>query len=141
MGRTPIIIFLLSLSLNFSTQAHPGRTDAKGGHLNKSTGEYHHHTPREWVESWGTVTKAIDGDTFDINIEGVIQRVRLLGVNAPEMDTIEGKKIKKAFVDQITGKKVRLKHQNYRDKYARLLAEVYINGESIARKVKTLMSG
>ena len=74
MRRTPIIIFLLSLFLNFSAQAHPGRTDAKGGHLSKATGEYHHHIPREWVESWGTVARVIDGDTFDINIDGTIQR-------------------------------------------------------------------
>lgn len=36
-----IIIFVLS-SLN--VPAHPGRTDANGGHWNHSTGEYHYHS-------------------------------------------------------------------------------------------------
>ena len=36
-----IIIFVL-ISLN--VPAHPGRTDANGGHWNHSTGEYHYHT-------------------------------------------------------------------------------------------------
>lgn len=43
------IIFLISLVIIFcflfpvSLQAHPGDTDAYGGHYNHSTGEYHYH--------------------------------------------------------------------------------------------------
>ena len=36
-----ISIFLLVLSV--PTYAHPGGTDANGGHYNRSTGEYHYH--------------------------------------------------------------------------------------------------
>lgn len=30
-------------SLTLCVKAHPGRTDGKGGHTNRSTGEYHYH--------------------------------------------------------------------------------------------------
>ena len=36
------LIFLI-LSMSFTSLAHPGRTDANGGHYDKKTGEYHYH--------------------------------------------------------------------------------------------------
>lgn len=33
----------LCLTLSFTAYAHPGRTDANGGHTDHSTGEYHYH--------------------------------------------------------------------------------------------------
>ena len=38
-----ITIFLILLSMSLSSMAHPGRTDANGGHYNRKTGEYHYH--------------------------------------------------------------------------------------------------
>ena len=35
-------IFLIPI-ISFSVYAHPGRTDSRGGHYNRSTGEYHYH--------------------------------------------------------------------------------------------------
>lgn len=44
MGKKRIIITLLLLMLFVPTAyTHPGRTDAKGGHTNHNTGEYHYH--------------------------------------------------------------------------------------------------
>lgn len=37
----PIIVLLLVLTV--PAYAHPGKTDANGGHYNRSTGEYHYH--------------------------------------------------------------------------------------------------
>lgn len=38
------LLFLISISaISFSVYAHPGRTDADGGHYDRSTGEYHYH--------------------------------------------------------------------------------------------------
>ena len=37
------LIALLVTSVVPSVSAHPGRTDSKGGHNNRSTGEYHYH--------------------------------------------------------------------------------------------------
>lgn len=38
-----LLIAVLLLSLTVTAYAHPGRTDANGGHYNRSTGEYHYH--------------------------------------------------------------------------------------------------
>ena len=38
-----VTIFLLLLSLSFSSYAHSGRTDSSGGHKDSLTGEYHYH--------------------------------------------------------------------------------------------------
>ena len=38
-----LALIMLIASMPLSVKAHPGRTDAKGGHTNHSTGEYHYH--------------------------------------------------------------------------------------------------
>lgn len=38
-----LLIAILLLSLTVPAYAHPGRTDANGGHYNRSTGVYHYH--------------------------------------------------------------------------------------------------
>lgn len=45
MKKTAIILSMLlfCFSLSPTAYAHPGRTDANGGHYNRSTGEYHYH--------------------------------------------------------------------------------------------------
>jgi len=39
----PLILIIILLS-SITAYSHPGRTDANGGHWNRSTGEYHFHT-------------------------------------------------------------------------------------------------
>jgi hypothetical protein len=39
----PLVLFLLICSFGVIVYAHPGQTDANGGHYNHSTGEYHYH--------------------------------------------------------------------------------------------------
>lgn len=41
--KTISTIIILILFLSYTASAHPGRTDANGGHWNHSTGEYHYH--------------------------------------------------------------------------------------------------
>lgn len=36
-------IFLLLLLISLMSFAHPGRTDADGGHYNRKNGTYHYH--------------------------------------------------------------------------------------------------
>lgn len=38
-----VLLFLLFFSFVFSASAHPGNTDSKGGHYDRSTGVYHYH--------------------------------------------------------------------------------------------------
>lgn len=58
--KTAILCCLLAILMCFlpvHTFAHPGRTDGKGGHTNRSTGEYHYHHGYSAHDHWD-----IDGD-------------------------------------------------------------------------------
>jgi len=77
--------------------------------------------------------KAVDGDTIIVNIAGVKERVRLIGVDTPETKHPRkpvqrfGKEAYNFTWRMVEGKKVRLEFdQNQRDKYRRLLAYVYL---------------
>ena len=48
---------MLIFCLPMSATAHPGRTDGKGGHTNRSTGEYHYHHGYSAHDHWD-----MDGD-------------------------------------------------------------------------------
>lgn len=41
---TILMIFVSLLLFSIQSFAHPGRTDSRGGHYDRSTGEYHYHT-------------------------------------------------------------------------------------------------
>ena len=45
MKRIIVLVAIIAVFLSavFVVFAHPGRTDGKGGHYNRSTGEYHYH--------------------------------------------------------------------------------------------------
>ena len=46
------LIILLFCSLSSSALAHSGKTDARGGHYNRSTGEYHYHHGYSAHDHW-----------------------------------------------------------------------------------------
>lgn len=85
-----------------------------------------------------TVTRAVDGDTLAIQIDGHKDKVRLIGVDTPE--TVDPRKPVQYFGKEASafthkmadGKTVRLELDqasaatNHRDKYGRLLAYVYL---------------
>lgn len=83
-----------------------------------------------------TVSRVIDGDTAVINISGVDERVRLIGIDTPETKR-EGSPVEycgpestKFTAALLDGKKVRLEYDaEKRDKYGRLLAYVYTTGK------------
>ena len=84
----------------------------------------------------GTVKHVGDGDTIDVifapenrDIRG-IQQIRLVGIDAPELDTVEGKRVKNLVENMCLGKVVRLEvdDEGQYDKYYRILAIVNING-------------
>ena len=43
--KTPraALMIILAVSMSLTAAAHPGKTDANGGHYNRKTGEYHYH--------------------------------------------------------------------------------------------------
>lgn len=71
------------------------------------------------------VVRIIDGDTIDVLIDGEIERVRYLGVNAPERDTESGKNSTR-INEYLVGDYVDLRRdKSDRDRYGRLLRYVY----------------
>lgn len=86
-------------------------------------------------DGFSPVVKAIDGDTIDVREDGMVERVRLLGVNTPE--TVDprrpvqcfGREAKEKTAELVAGKSVKLEPdplQANRDKYQRLLRYVYL---------------
>lgn len=68
----------------------------------------------------------VDGDTIDVDLNGTVERVRYILVNAPELGTRAGQRAKDANQKLLQGSTVRLvKDKVNRDKYGRLLRYVY----------------
>jgi len=78
-----------------------------------------------------TVYRVIDGDTFVTN-KG--DKVRMIGIDAPELPSLDGIKSKMYLYDLIKGKTIILQKDNSlhnKDKYGRLLRYVYLNGQDV----------
>lgn len=109
-----------------------------------------HHNPAPFVEHPAPVdevtlrafcTKVIDGDTFDLLIESrpthilTTERVRLLGVDTPEVYGSRAEpagRVAKARVEELLmpHKPILVRTNDTRDKYGRLLMEVFYQAES-----------
>ncbi len=79
------------------------------------------------------VTRVIDGDTIAIDYDGKEEKVRLIGVNTPEIHgsskvaELYGRKAAAYTEKLLQGREVRLEFDvQKRDKYNRLLAYVYL---------------
>lgn len=92
-------------------------------------------SPAQKPSNWYPVSKIVDGDTFwIINAKGEKEKIRLIGVDAPESRKSGKKEIgfygkeSKIYLEQIlTGKKVRLEYDVSKyDRYKRTLAYVYL---------------
>ena len=90
------------------------------------------------------VTKVTDGDTIEVNIKDVIEKVRLIGVDTPE--TVDprkpvqcfGKEASNKTTELLLGKKVQLEEdttQGDRDKYGRLLRYVLLEDGTNVNKL------
>ncbi len=72
------------------------------------------------------VTRVIDGDTIDVDINGVSYRVRYIGMNTPERDEACYQQATDANAALVSGKAVTLvKDTSETDPYGRLLRYVY----------------
>jgi len=85
-------------------------------------------------EFTGKVVGISDGDTITVlrnDVGGVARmKVRLAGIDAPESKQAHGSKAKLALSRKIHGKTVRVVHSK-RDRYGRILGDVYLSGEWI----------
>jgi micrococcal nuclease len=81
------------------------------------------------------VSRVIDGDTFETETG---EKVRLVGINAPEISDIFGEESKRHLLDLIENKIVSMlpdELSNDRDRYQRLLRYVIIDGIDINNKM------
>lgn len=84
-----------------------------------------------------TVTRIVDGDTIEVNINGKTEDVRLLLVDTPETKHPDlpvqqfGPEASKFAKDTLSGQKVRLEYDGpERDKYGRILAYLWIGDKT-----------
>jgi|OpeIllAssembly_1097287.scaffolds.fasta_scaffold686228_2 micrococcal nuclease len=86
---------------------------------------------RNWTYE-ATVVKVVDGDTIDFNVDvgfhvGVAIRTRLLGIDTPELDSVEGKMVRDYLRDHLPpGTQVLIQtSKDKTDKYGRWLAIIH----------------
>lgn len=86
------------------------------------------------------VTKVIDGDTIDVEINSQVTRIRLIGINTPETSDPRrpvqcfGREAKQYLTDLLENQHISLEAdptQSDRDQYNRLLRYAFLNGENI----------
>lgn len=77
------------------------------------------------------VTKVIDGDSFEVS-DG--RRIRLLGVDAPELENCMGALAKETLTGLISGRIVRLSDQ-VKDDYGRILSNVFSGGTFVNKEM------
>ncbi len=77
--------------------------------------------------SMGVVVQVVDGDTVEV---GGVGRVRLVGVDTPEVGTCGSRSAAVRLADLVLGRRVRLVAggQGDTDRYGRLLRYVEVNG-------------
>lgn len=84
----------------------------------------------------GQVTRVIDGDTIDVNINGSVERIRYVGVNTPERDEPCYSEATAANAAMVEGQIVTLERdQSNRDQYDRLLRYVYVGDTMVNREL------
>ena len=76
------------------------------------------------------VISVSDGDTITIMMNGEKQKIRLYGVDTPEMDQSFGTEAKQFLSDQILNRDVEIEAKDT-DRYKRLVAVVYLNNKSM----------
>jgi micrococcal nuclease len=92
------------------------------------------------------VTKVVDGDTIDVDIDlgfdiSFSSRVRLAGIDTPESRTTDktekalGLEVKKKLTDLIANAKdivIRTEKMDSSEKYGRILGWLYLDGEALS---------
>lgn len=80
------------------------------------------------------VSRVIDGDTLEIRFNSKKLRVRIYGIDAPELKQKFGKESKARLVSLVQGRRVNIVPKN-RDKYGRMVAAVKFGGKDVGREM------
>ena len=132
-------ILVLSFLISSNANAHSGGTNSEGCHNQKSNNTYHCHNSKKKSENLTTkdFLRVVDGDTIYIGKN----KYRFSGIDAPEIkQTCEkdgalflcGAKAKEVLQNKISGHKVTCVEEEEKDYYKRILAECFVNGESLS---------
>ncbi len=96
------------------------------------------------VTSSVSITKVIDGDTVWVNKDGVEEKIRLLGIDTPELNTSDltercfAIEAKESLENLLLDREVKLESESetfQKDKYGRTLAYLSSNGENLNLKL------
>ena len=81
----------------------------------------------------GVVSRVVDGDTVWIkDQQGMLVKVRLLGMDAPEICQAGGPESRDALRHRVLGREVAVAFEHH-DDYGRTLGRVYLDGEDLGR--------
>ncbi len=88
------------------------------------------------VAAGARVTSVVDGDTIEAEIDGQAERVRLIGMNAPESDECLADEATARLTELVGGQDVRLMSDvSDRDQYGRLLRYVFVGDTFVNRQL------
>jgi micrococcal nuclease len=92
-----------------------------------------------WYSVNGQVTRIVDGDTLHVRVGARTERVRLIGIDAPERGACYSAQATAGLQRLVFNRRVRLlgdRTQTRRDRYNRLLAYVALeNGTDVGRQL------
>ena len=134
------LFFLIFLYPINSTNSHSGRTNAEGCHNQKSNNSYHCHKSKSYSSNSANQgqLKVVDGDTIHIGEK----KIRFSGIDTPEIKqtcTKNGQLIycglvaQKILKQKIADQYVSCVEEQKPDRYQRVLAECFVNNESLSR--------
>lgn len=80
------IAFAVLIILGAIGSSESQKSETQNSVLNQKTEQSETKDPKEEIEVQKTydVVKVVDGDTIDVDMDGKVQRIRLIGVNTPE---------------------------------------------------------
>ena len=82
------------------------------------------------------VTRVVDGDTFEVQIDGHTEDVRIIGINSPEWGECLAAEAGRWLRARVGGKAVRLvADETDRDQYGRLLRYVELDGADVGVEI------
>ncbi|MDR0867157.1 MAG: thermonuclease family protein [Planctomycetota bacterium] len=93
--------------------------------------------PKVIADQWeGQCVAVTDGDTISVMRDGEAEKIRLYGVDCPEMGQNFGNEAKEFTSAMTLGKKIKvIGVQKNKDKYGRTVADVEIDGEKLNREL------
>lgn len=137
-----LFFFIFLYPINFA-DAHSGRTNSEGCHNQRSNGTYHCHGSKSYsknksIPRASIAIKVVDGDTIYIGEK----KYRFSGIDSPEIKQTCKKNnelvycgliAKRILKEKIGSQQVRCIEEDKPDRYQRILAECFVNNESLSK--------